>query len=100
VQPHAIDQSADSTHLLAQPPMDPHAPPPIAPAEHIEPVVVGGAGGVGPARIQIRKLRKEYDNGTVAVQGLDLDMYDNQITALLGKRRRFFFCLLYCNTAA
>ncbi|XP_052859969.1 phospholipid-transporting ATPase ABCA3-like [Anopheles cruzii] len=36
------------------------------------------------AGIQIRKLRKQFTKKKVAVQGLDLNMYEDQITVLLG----------------
>ncbi|XP_055533387.1 phospholipid-transporting ATPase ABCA3-like [Wyeomyia smithii] len=36
------------------------------------------------AGIQIRGLRKEYDKAKIAVRGLHLNMYENQITVLLG----------------
>ncbi|XP_053679934.1 phospholipid-transporting ATPase ABCA3-like [Anopheles nili] len=36
------------------------------------------------AGIKIRKLRKEFKKNKVAVQGLDLNMYEDQITVLLG----------------
>lgn len=36
------------------------------------------------AGIQVRGLRKIYDNKKVAVHGLDINMYDDQITVLLG----------------
>ncbi len=39
---------------------------------------------LGTPYVSIRDLRKEYDNGTVAVDKLNLDLYDDQITALLG----------------
>uniref|UniRef100_A0A6E8W4G1 ABC transporter domain-containing protein n=1 Tax=Anopheles coluzzii TaxID=1518534 RepID=A0A6E8W4G1_ANOCL len=36
------------------------------------------------AGIKIKKLRKEFQKNKVAVQGLDLNMYEDQITVLLG----------------
>lgn len=43
---------------------------------------------VEPSRLapllSLRDIRKVYSNGTVAVHGLDLDIYKGQITALLG----------------
>uniref|UniRef100_A0A182UD52 ABC transporter domain-containing protein n=1 Tax=Anopheles melas TaxID=34690 RepID=A0A182UD52_9DIPT len=36
------------------------------------------------AGIRIKKLRKEFQKSKVAVQGLDLNMYEDQITVLLG----------------
>lgn len=34
--------------------------------------------------VQVRNLRKVYSNGKVAVDGLNLDFYENQITSFLG----------------
>jgi ABC-type Fe3+/spermidine/putrescine transport system ATPase subunit len=34
--------------------------------------------------LRIHNLKKTYDNGFVAVAGLNLKMYQNQIFALLG----------------
>lgn len=34
--------------------------------------------------IQIRNLKKIYDNGKLAVNNLTLDMHEDQITVLLG----------------
>lgn len=36
------------------------------------------------AGVQTRSLRKVYDNNKVAVEGLNLNMYEDQITVLLG----------------
>eukprot|EP01135_Chromosphaera_perkinsii_P007716 Nk52_evm5s967 gene=Nk52_evmTU5s967 len=46
---------------------------------HIEPESTTMVPGV-----QIRNLTKVYDNGKVAVNNLSLDIYENQITSLLG----------------
>lgn len=37
-----------------------------------------------PVGIRIQKMQKIYPNGTIAVSALTLDMYQNQITVLLG----------------
>lgn len=39
------------------------------------------------AGIQIRDLRKVFENKKAAVKGLNLNMYEDQITVLLGKIR-------------
>ncbi len=48
-------------------------------AADLEPAQEGGA-----AVVIMRGLRKQFSNSVVAVAGLDLTLYDNQITALLG----------------
>jgi ABC-type transport system involved in cytochrome bd biosynthesis fused ATPase/permease subunit len=35
--------------------------------------------------VSMRGLRKVYDNGKVAVEGLDLDLFEGQISVLLGQ---------------
>jgi len=42
------------------------------------------------AGVQIRGLRKVYDNNKVAVEGLNLNMYEDQITVLLGHNGKKF----------
>ena len=37
------------------------------------------------AGVKIRNLRKVYDSGKVAVHDLSFNMFENQITALLGQ---------------
>lgn len=46
------------------------------------------------AGVRINNLRKVYSNKRVAVDGLSLNMFDNDITVLLGHNGagRFFFC--------
>ncbi|XP_055529126.1 phospholipid-transporting ATPase ABCA1-like [Wyeomyia smithii] len=52
---------------------------PLPPNGNIEPEPKGRA-----ARIEIRGLRKVYSNKKVAVEGLSFNMFEGQITALLG----------------
>ncbi len=40
--------------------------------------------GAPEARLSIRGLRKTYDNGKLAVRGLDLDVLPGEIVSLLG----------------
>ncbi len=44
--------------------------------------------------LSLKKIRKVYSNGVVAVSGLDLDIYQGQITALLGHNGAGKVCVI------